>query len=139
MKELSGKYIFMTKIKNCCIIDDDVLFTMVTQKMLQVKDFTEKTITFKNGQEAIDYLIDFKDNASILPDVIFLDINMPVLDGWEFLDELKSLHFAKEIKIFLLTSSINPADIEKAKDYNKVSGYLNKPLNFSEVSSLLMV
>lgn len=112
-----------------CVIDDDMIYTMTVKKLIEHYGLCEEPITFKNGQEAIDYLKENTDNDSNVPDIIFLDLNMPVLDGWGFLDEYKDILKAlkKTVKVYISSSSVNELDISKAKSYPYVSDYLVKP------------
>ena len=72
----------------------------------------------------------------MLPDAILLDLNMPVMDGWQFLDEFISLPITKEIHIFIMTSSIDPADIEMAGKYKVVKEYIMKPITTQKLDVL---
>lgn len=86
-----------------------------------------------NGKDAFDeYLMD-GDN---LPEIIFLDINMPILNGWEFLDLLNSHDLNKLPKIYMLTSSISPEDVNKSENHPLVTGYFTKPLSLDKLSEL---
>jgi CheY-like chemotaxis protein len=126
----------MSKVGLTCIIDDDQVFTLVTKKLLMIKEFSTSIISFSNGEEALNFLFENADCIENIPDMIFLDINMPKIDGWEFLEKIKLLKLPKSVKIYMLTSSINPVDIAKSKTYENVTGYLNKPL---KVEDLLQV
>ncbi|MCO5949972.1 response regulator [Mucilaginibacter sp. RT5R15] len=72
-----------------------------------------------------------------LPEVILLDLNMPVMDGWEFLDEFTKVPPAKKIIIYIVTSSIDPADVEKAKQYEAISQYIVKPVTVDNLKEIL--
>ena len=72
-----------------------------------------------------------------LPDVIFLDINMPVLDGWQFLDQFSSMGLLREFRLYVVSSSIDPADKYKASSYPVVSGYLTKPIKPAQLQALM--
>ncbi len=119
------------KIGLACIIDDDRLFTFGMKKLMQINNFCENLMVFKHGEEAFKHLKLVVNDAESLPDVILLDINMPVMDGWEFLDrfvELKS-KLAKKVIIFMVSSSVDKEDLERAKTYELVSDYIVKPVS----------
>lgn len=73
---------------------------------------------------------------AVLPEVIFLDINMPVWDGWDFLNELEKLHFNKHVNIYITSSSKDPLDQSKAKSYDLVKNFISKPFNIDELTSV---
>ncbi len=85
---------------------------------------------FENGKEAINHIEDHANNGAMLPDVIFLDLNMPIMDGWQFLDRYESIlpKLAKRIDVYVLSSSIFPEDVDRAKSFNSVIEYLIKPI-----------
>ncbi|SFR31762.1 Response regulator receiver domain-containing protein [Robiginitalea myxolifaciens] len=114
------------------IIDDDPILVYGIKKML-LSEFPEMNIeTFPNGQEAIDAFHEALSGKQSLPDLLLLDLNMPIMDGWQFLEELLPLRPAKRLKIDILTSSIDPADMQRfdriqKKIYHQLS-YQNKPM-----------
>jgi len=128
----------MSAIKTICIIDDDLIYQFAVKLNLNQLQLAETVLTFANGDFAKTYFSENRENPLALPDVILLDINMPIMDGWDFLDwfqEFKhELH--KKIPIFMVSSSIDWRDIEKAKSYDEVLDYISKPLtdgNFFEI------
>ena len=130
----------MKDIKNIFVIDDDSIMLFGMRKMLSKISKKSTVFEYKNGKaalEAIDELI--KNNAS-LPDVIFLDINMPILDGWGFLQEFIQLPIEQQILINIITSSIDPCDREKWLDYrdktNHFIDFVNKPIYKIELKDL---
>lgn len=120
----------MNKIPIVSIIDDDVIFQFTAKKLLQSTNLVDQILQFPDGEKAIEY---FKVNKSIsenIPDLVFLDLNMPYLDGWQFLDEFTSITFPKElITIYICTSSDSPFDRERFTQYPKLKGYLIKPID----------
>ena len=112
-----------------CIIDDDPIYTFAVQKLLKMNNFSSHQIVFKNGKEALEGLTTLQNKNNQLPDVILLDINMPIMDGWEFLDAYKTKCFNKNIPIFITSSSVDNLDIRKATTNTLVNGYISKPLN----------
>ena len=114
------------------IIDDDEIFRFTTEwsiKKASIKDL--KVVSFENGEKAIDFFDQNIEQEDNLPDIIFLDINMPLLDGWEFLKEYRKRNkkINKPIHIFMSSSSISQDDIDKAKKQTGVSGYIVKPIS----------
>ena len=127
----------MKKINTVCIIDDDPIFRFGTKKLMENIDVQLDFLVYKNGQEAIDGLSSkVKLNAN-MPDVILLDLNMPIMDGWQFLDELFTIPGAVGIPIYIVSSSVDSRDIDKAKTYKMVSNYIVKPFSLSKVQDLL--
>jgi len=126
------------KVDNVCIIDDDPIFVYGTKVLLNSnRNFCSNILVYENGQEALDVLQNTL-NTNEFPDVIFLDLNMPVMDGWEFLDEFCKLPIVDaNTNIYILSSSVNPLDIEKSKKYSLVKDFISKPLTDTIFSRLL--
>ncbi|MEH6619819.1 response regulator [Maribacter arcticus] len=129
----------MKKVQVCCIIDDDPIFIYGTKRIIEKVDFCNKIIVYNNGQEAIDGIYELIKTKEQLPDVILLDINMPVMDGWEFLVEFKKLQnlFSKKIHIYIASSSVDPRDIERVKNYKEVSDYILKPITPDDLGKII--
>lgn len=127
----------MKKIKTICIIDDDPIFRFGTKKMMETVLYSIKFLVFKNGKDAYDNLLPQLQLNTNLPDVIFLDLNMPVMDGWQFLDELIKIPMAENIPIYIVSSSVDSRDIKKAKTYKLVSKYIVKPFSVSKIQKLM--
>lgn len=128
----------MKPIPILCVIDDDVIYQFAVKLNIKQLQLAEKVLTFSNGEEAMLYFSENMENPEALPQVILLDINMPVMDGWDFLDWFQSAKekMAREIPIFMVSSSIDWRDMEKAKSYPEVQEYLSKPLtdgNFFDI------
>lgn len=127
----------MKKLGIACIVDDDKIFTYGVKKLLSVTDFCNSILIFQNGEEAIKHLRLIFNSPEVLPDVILLDLNMPIMDGWQFLDEFVKMQPAKKIKIYILSSSIDMQDLNKAAQYKAVSKFFSKPLNKKQLEDLL--
>ncbi|MBA6152429.1 response regulator [Gelidibacter gilvus] len=127
----------MKKIKTICIIDDDPIFRFGTMKMLETVQISLNFLVYKNGKDAFDQLLPKLESNTNLPDVIFLDLNMPVMDGWQFLDELDKIPLANNIPIYIVSSSVDSRDINKAKSYEKVNKYIVKPFSLAKVQELM--
>lgn len=130
----------MTKFKVCCIIDDDPIFIYGTKRIMKEVDFSEKIIVYNNGQEGIEGLIELSDTQELLPEVIFLDLNMPIMNGWEFLEEFDKIpnpNLKKSI-IYILSSSVDPRDLERVKNYKEVNNYILKPITPNDLESIIL-
>ena len=118
------------------IIDDDKLTVKLISILVYKNKFCEEIQSFDNAQHAIDKLKQNASNNGVLPDAILLDLNMPAMDGWQFLDEFMLLPIKKEISIFIMTSSIDPVDIEMTKKYKIVKDYVEKPITSKKLDLL---
>lgn len=127
----------MKKIDITCIIDDDPIFIFGTKRIMQSVNFCKEYMVFSNGKEAYDNLKKIILNDEKQPDIILLDLNMPIWDGWEFLDEFIKIPNEKKIHIYIITSSIDPADIERAKAYDFISNYIVKPITMDELKKMM--
>lgn len=125
-------------------IDDDPITLMLCKKVITKSEFSKIIDTVANGKEAIEYfkkILEFKnteDEISI-PDYTLLDLNMPIMNGWEFLDLISSDEFSifhPFIKVIILSSSIDPKDIEKSKKYPIVIKFLSKPITQEKLQNL---
>lgn len=126
----------MPEFSCICIIDDDPIFVFGMKKLLEMQDIAEMFLIYENGRVAIEQLKKRFQNQEIMPELIFLDINMPVFDGWSFLSESANLEVIKNIRIYMVTSSIDPADIERVQKYTQVKTCLIKPVRKAELVSL---
>lgn len=108
------------------IVDDDAVVLFLHNVLVERSVLPSPCGTLKNGKEALDF-IDQSDVKKI-PYLILLDINMPVMNGWEFLDALQEKDFKENIFVAMVTSSINSNDINTAKKYPQVIEYVEKPL-----------
>lgn len=127
----------MKKVKLACLIEDDDMMVLISKKFMEVTGAFEKVISFKNGKEAYDNLKAMLESGKSLPELIFLDLNMPIWDGWIFLEEFKRLPVSDNIIIYILTSSIGNEDFEKAKIYGLEERYLMKPLGINTLREIL--
>lgn len=127
----------MKKIDLVCIVDDDPMHVFITKKYVELSGHVEKILVCKNGKDAFDTLKNLITNKEKLPKIIFLDLNMPVWDGWQFLDEFTKIPVVEIITIYILTSSNNESDLEKAKKYSLTSNYLIKPITQSHLKDIL--
>ena len=117
------------------IVDDDRIILFLHQIIIKESGISTTPLLFGNGQEAFNYL------QSELPGkdaIIFLDLNMPVMDGWELLDALYQPPYLNHIQVVLVTSSIDPKDREKAKKYPMVKLYLEKPMDIEACKKAML-
>ncbi|SFZ93749.1 Response regulator receiver domain-containing protein [Flaviramulus basaltis] len=126
----------MKKIDIACIIDDDPIFVFGIKKMMQFANFCESFMIFKNGEEALNNLKAIIDSGKNIPDVILLDINMPVMDGWQFLDEFIKIESHKLITVYIVSSSIDPRDKDRVKNYENVSNFIVKPISIESLKNI---
>ncbi len=127
-------------IKLACIIDDDNLYISLIKKIVDIKKLSETLLVFNNGKEALDYFTAIIENVSqnAFPEIILLDLNMPVMDGWDFLTQFTKINSPIDIKttLYIVSSSIDPYEIEKAKSFSLVTDYLIKPIELSEFEAI---
>lgn len=127
----------MKKIDIACIIDDDPIFIFGMKKIMDVIGFCNSIMVFKNGKEALNNLKAIILANEKLPDVILLDLNMPILDGWQFLEEFIQIPCKKKIVIYVVSSSVDPEDVLRAKSYERVSDYIVKPVSIEKLKEIL--
>jgi CheY-like chemotaxis protein len=123
-----------------CLIDDDNIYQYTARVILESTGLAKHIQSFYNGSEAINYFTDPKNFVSeTLPDVIFLDINMPIMDGWEFLEEYNKFYsdLPKPITIYMVSSSVNSSDMQKSRSYKAVNDYLVKPVSRNKYQELM--
>lgn len=121
----------MAAFNQVCIIDDDPIYQFGMKVLMREADFSQEIVFYENGQDAIDGLTSLIEGGTDFPPVIFLDLNMPIKDGWEFLDDFITLpeDIQEKTSIYVISSSINPSDEQRAREYTVVSDYLVKPIN----------
>ena len=124
-------------------VDDDPITLMLCKKVIGKTTFSNEIITAQNGEEALLYFDTIKknhktDNNIQLPQLIFLDLNMPVMGGWEFLDSFSTSNYDNfnTIKVVVLSSTIDPEDLKKANTYSMVIDFLPKPITLSMLDYL---
>ncbi|WP_130735073.1 response regulator [Flavobacterium sp. J27] len=120
----------MNHIKNLTLVDDDDVFVFLTKKTIEQTNLVDLIRVFSNGIDALNFLKENKDNLDVLPEILLLDLSMPIMNGWQFLEEYTKLHpyIGKKISIYICSSSISQDDITRAKAINEVSDYIIKPI-----------
>jgi CheY-like chemotaxis protein len=127
----------MKHVKKAFIIDDDETINFVTQKLLANFDKDCETTTFSKPMEALEKLKNMLNNSEPLPDVLLLDINMPTMNGFEFLQKMREEGLNKKIQVIMYTSSVNPEDKKQSADYENVIGYMEKPFTAQAYGKIL--
>ena len=117
------------------LVDDDEIFRLAAEVLIKSIGLSDEVVPLENGLQAYDALMESKDLPLELPEVMFLDINMPLMNGWELLEELKNgpRVFRDKVQIYILTSSIDPKDLVLSKSYGFIDGYITKPLTEADL------
>jgi CheY-like chemotaxis protein len=124
------------------LIDDNEIDNLINQKMIEASGITEHIYIHTGARSAIEFLKNMEKlrdtGQNVLPELIFLDIDMPLMDGFQFLDEFEKLetNTKNHCSVVMLTSSISPADVNKSKKYEYVKKYINKPLSQENLENL---
>lgn len=125
-------------------VDDDAITLMLCKKVIAKAEFSLEIDTSSNGEEALKYFENLKkekeaNNVILEPQLIFLDLNMPVMNGWEFLDIFSKSDYHTvfpDVKVIVLSSTIDPKDIEKVKQYPMVLNFLSKPITIEMLQAI---
>lgn len=120
---------------NLLVIDDDDINIFIIKKIVEKTGYNVDMVAKGNGQLAVDYLQSTL-NQPNFPELILIDINMPILNGWEFLEAYDELDISSRVDLYMLSSSVYENDIEKAKTYSKVRGFISKPLSMERLIEL---
>jgi CheY-like chemotaxis protein len=128
----------MSKINSILLVEDDSITNFINERLLNKLDIADSIKIALNGFEAITFIKDCLARSGNCPQLIFLDINMPVMDGFEFLNEFRNLSFRgkEDVVIVVLTTSTNLNDIEKLKGSGNTD-FINKPLTRDKVLSIV--
>lgn len=127
------------KLNSILLVDDDKDCNFFHERLIKKMEYAKEVYIVNNGREAIEFLKSSINGEHPHPDIIFLDINMPVMNGWEFADEYQKLSENQKAKVMLimLTTSLNPDDVEQAKKYKDIKGYKNKYLDKETMEEIL--
>ena len=129
----------MKEIKSIMLIDDNSIDIFLNQKVIESLKFVERIQTFSGALDALNYLKLIEDinayHRLFAPQIILLDINMPIMDGFGFLEEFDKLKIFKQnpVDIFMLSSSLNSEEISRVNNNKNVSGFISKPLTADEL------
>ncbi|WP_055442454.1 response regulator [Lacinutrix himadriensis] len=129
----------MSKNFSFCIVDDDDIYQFTIKKTIKSLNIAKNIIAFSDGEEALNFMIENLNNDEELPDVILLDINMPIMDGFQFMEEYIKIKpkLGKKIIIYMVSSSVDTSDIERAKKISEVSDYIIKPIKENQLTTIL--
>lgn len=127
------------KLSTAGIIDDDQVYQLVMRRAIEQSGMVKDVLQFYDGEEAINFFKEKHQHPEVLPELILLDINMPYMDGWQFLDEFIKIPFKGEYQrtIYIISSSSTMEDLVKAKQYSIVSGYHIKPITKDKFEEIL--
>lgn len=121
------------KINTAFVIDDDPIFTFIFVKLLEKTNKIKNITTYSNALLALDAL----KNIEFQPQTIFLDLNMPIFNGWQFLDKIKSLNLEEKFDVYVVSSTIDYEEEKKLATYKFIKKFINKPLNVEILSEIL--
>lgn len=129
----------MAKKLTLCIVDDDETSQYILTRAIKSSRAAENILVFQDGKPALNFLVEHLEQEDRLPDIIFLDINMPIMNGWKFLEGFATLRpkLKKKIAIYIVTSSSHSYDLERAKHVNEVADYLVKPVRQELVEDII--
>ncbi len=119
---------------NIFLIDDDAIINFITMRILNMAGIAKNVVAFDNAPDALKMIEERADSAT--NDLLFLDINMPDMDGWAFLDVFERLpeQITRNYKIVMLSSSINPHDMERSRSYKSVKQFISKPFSIDQLN-----
>jgi CheY-like chemotaxis protein len=122
------------KFKLVLLIDDDPIINYINKRLMEIHGLAENIVSFISPQEALNYL----KKSVVYPDLIFLDIYMPVMDGFEFMEEYENFpdSIKAKTRIMILSSTEDPEEIERISNNKRFEQFLGKPLNIEHLKSL---
>jgi len=121
------------------VVDDDVIYQYTTMKIIEILKISKKQQVFSDGEKALEFIQRHINDENELPDILLLDINMPIMDGFQFMEEYVKFwtQIKKKINIYIVSSSVDPLDIEKSKKMIGVSGYVTKPVKLNDIKQII--
>jgi CheY-like chemotaxis protein len=128
-----------TKIPNLWIIDDDPMSSFYIKRLAELGELAHIITIYNTAQGAINYLLHHRKTVEHLPDIILLDIYMPEVDGWEFLNQLKQIEdqLMKKAAIYIISSSNHPRDLSRAETFPDVRAYFQKPVTLEVLKDMV--
>lgn len=131
----------MNKFNEVFVVDDDKVYHFILKKLLKKNNINVTSHFFENGEEAMAVLKNNSETGGSIPDLILLDINMPVMDGWQFLEEFQKIkdNLKKETTIYMISSSNSFVDLEKVKEFpEEVMDYFLKPVSYEDICKIFV-
>ncbi len=122
---------------NLLVIDDDDINIFIIKKIVEKADLNINMVSKGNDQQAIAYIKDLIANQEQFPNLMLIDINMPIMNGWEFIEAYQMLNVQQNVDMYILSSSVYENDIEKTKSYPLVKGFISKPLSIDRLKELV--
>ena len=128
----------MPKHRNILLVDDNEINNLLHERLIEMSDFGAPVVVKQSAPEALDFLNSVANAPEQIPEFIFLDIRMPIMDGFGFMDEFQKMPetLTGKSKVILLSSTLDPEDNEKAKRYPHVVKMLLKPLTVDQLNSI---
>tara|TARA_R110000744_G_scaffold303541_1_gene412194 strand:- start:314 stop:730 length:417 start_codon:yes stop_codon:yes gene_type:complete len=129
----------MNDVLKTCIVDDDFIYRFAMVKTLESIKLPINTMLFSDGEQAINFILDNLNQENNFPDVIFLDIDMPIMDGFQFMEEYIKIkpRVGKKITIYMVSSSLDPVDIGRAQKISAISDYIVKPIGLVRLKTII--
>ena len=127
----------LNKKINLLVIDDDDINIFIIKKIVEKTGLNINMVSKNNGQQAIDYIKETLTNSDQFPNLMLIDINMPIMNGWEFVEAYQMLNITQSADMYILSSSVYENDIEKTKSYTSVRGFISKPLSIERLKELV--
>ncbi len=125
------------KINAVCLIDDDPVFIFAVKRIFELSNISTKFTIYNNGEDAMEGLSKTIASGKEIPKLILLDINMPIMDGWQFLDEFVKMKVSNKTKLYIVSSSVDSVDFIKAKTYDIITDFIIKPVTTKTVINLV--
>lgn len=127
----------LNKKTRLLVVDDDNINMFIVRKIIEKSGFEIDLVFKSNGLQALDYLKDLISTDKALPNLMLTDINMPLMDGWELIDNCLNLNILGQTNTYVLSSSVYEEDLEKIKMYPDLKGFISKPLSFEILGRLM--
>ncbi len=129
----------MKPYSSVCIIDDDHIFIYGVKRLIEETSFCDELTVYRNGPDALNELKERPKNNLDLPGIIFLDLNMPMMTGWEFLDEYLQIEAQNisQTRVYIVSSSVDPKDLLKIKEYKVIRNYILKPVRVDDLEKII--